>query len=480
MSKKNKNKISRRSLIKAGSAAALGTAALPYGVKVQAAEGEAEDKKFVFVICASGGASIIDSFMAPATGPAAHTIVRPDGSNLNAVAPLDNSIQGVIPLGNGYSQVTFLQKHGADTAVMAHEVSSVNHIIAAKRAVTGDNVFGGRTIMEAVADKYGKSCMLPNLALSGGGYGLHGDDVTLPSIARGETITDPLMFAFATHGYKGLAGMDEAQINGARGLRGQLEMVSRFQKEFAGNPILDVYQKNRDVVLRDLEKGNMVSKLMLLDPNTNNLAQFGFEVSGDMQMVLEKFPAMNTDPYEAKMALAFLAAKNGMSNAFSITPSQSPLIEAAATPNSPIAFDWSHVDHRGAQNAMWSYMLKSIDGLIDLLKATDIDGDPAKGKMWDKSLIYIATEFGRDKVGGGGSGHHLNNGSVIISPMVNGNQIYGGIDEATGLTHGFDPATGAPDTNKQFLEPEVYSALAQALGLEFDGRKDMSAMIKKT
>ena len=470
-----KNKFTRRSLFKAGSAAALGSIALPYAVR-----GQAADKKFVFVICAAGGASIIDSFMAPGTGVAAHQLVQPAGSGLSAVAPLDNSIQGVIPLGNGYSQATFLQKHGADTAAMAHEVSSVNHIIAAKRAVTGDNANGGRTIMEAVAMEFGKDCVLPNLALSGGGYALHGDDVTIPAIARGEPIIDPLMFAFATHGFKGVNGMTDAQIKGARSLRGQLELVSRFQKDFSGNPILDVYRKNRDEVVGNLEKGNMISKLMLLDPASNNLAQFGFEVSADMQMVLEKFPAMNSDPYEAKMALAFLAAKNGMSNAFSISPSQSPLIDANGSPNSPIAFDWSHVDHRGAQNAMWSYMLKSIDGLIDLLKVTDIDGDPAKGKMWDKSLIYIATEFGRDKIATGGSGHHLNNGSVIISPMVNGNKQYGGVNPDTGLTFGFDAATGAPDANLQLHEKDIYGALAHALGIEFDGRKDKPIMVKKS
>ena len=129
---------------------------------------------------------------------------------------------------------------------------------------------------------------------------------------------------------------------------------------------------------------------------------------------------------------------------------------------------------------MWSYMLKSIDGLIDLLKATDIDGDPAKGKRWDKSLIYIATEFGRDKIATGGSGHHLNNGSVIISPMVNGNKQYGGVNPDTGLTFGFDANTGAPDANLQLHEKDIYSAVAHALGIDFDGRKDKPIMVKKS
>lgn len=467
--------ISRRSLLQAGSAAALGSVA----GSVPKLIGQEQDKKYVFVICAAGGASIIDSFMAPSAGVAGHTnIIQPNGSQLVAVPPLDNSIQGVIPLGNGYSQATFLQKHGADTLAMAHEVSSVNHIIAAKRAVTGDNVNGGRTIMEAVAEKYGTSCVIPNLGLAGGGYGLAGDDPTLNVRARAQNIADPLMFAFATHGFKGIGNANDAFMSKARALRGQLEVVSRFHQDFKGNPILDLYRRNRDEVLLNLEKGNMVNQLMLLDPATNNLSQYGFEVAPDIPLVLEKFPNLGTDGYEAKMALAFLAAKNGMSNAIAISIPQSPLISPEGSPNAPIAFDWSHVDHRGAQNSMWSFLLKSIDGLIDLLKTTDIDGDPAKGKMWDKSLIYIATEFGRDKVTNGGSGHHLNNGSVVISPMINGNRSFGGVDQATGLTYGFNPSTGAPDTNVQYNEKDIYSAVAQALGIEFDGRKDKPTMIK--
>ena len=475
----SQNNFSRRNLFKMSGASAIGAMGLSLP---PALRGQAAEKKFVFVIAATGGASLLDSFLAQTTGPtafAANQIVQPQGSQLVAVTPLDNSIQGAIPLGNGYAQATFLNKHGADTLVMTSEVSSVNHIIAAKRAMTGDNVFGGRTITEATAIAYGQSCPLPNLGLAGGGYGLHGDDDTVPSVARAEPIVDPLMFAFATHGSKGVStSMSSSDIQAARLIRNQMETVSRFAKEFEGTPMLDVYRRNRDELMGALEKGNMISKLMLMDPASNNLAQFGIEVSADMAEMIQKFPALANDPYEAKMALAFLAAKNGMSNAFTIAPNQSPLVANGQTPNSPIAFDWSHVDHRGAQNAMWSYILKSVDGLIDLLKATDIDGDPAKGKMWDKSMIYIATEFGRDKIATGGSGHHLNNGNIMISPMLNGNRVFGGIDAATGLTFGFDPNTGEPDPTSKMNEKDVYSAVAHGLGIAFDGRRDKAAMVR--
>jgi uncharacterized protein (DUF1501 family) len=217
---------------------------------------------------------------------------------------------------------------------------------------------------------------------------------------------------------------------------------------------------------------------MLLDPAKNDLAKYGFEVSKDINLVREKFSNMGNDIYEARLALAFLACKNGLSNAATIAPSQNPLIADKSTPNAPIAFDWSHVDHRSAQNTMWSYILKGIDGLIELLKATDIDGDPAKGKMWDKSVIYIATEFGRDKVNNNGSGHHLNNGTVMISPLFHGNKIYGGIDAATGLTHGFNPLTGEPDKNKLMRERDMYGVVCQALGIDYMGRDNYKAMIR--
>lgn len=479
MSNNKKITMNRRDLLKMGSA---GLALSSLGAYSLGQAQEGADKKFIFVIAASGGASVLDSFLPQTAGPAAFdaaNLAQPNGSSFTCVTPLENSIQGAIPLGNGYSQATFLTKHTQDVVVMTSEVSSVNHIIAAKRAMTGDNINGGRTITEAAAMAFGQTCTLPNLNLSGGGYGLHGDDDTVPASARGEPITDPLMFAFATHGFKGIeTSLAADDIKAARALRLQLEAASRFQKQFAGTPLLDVYRRNRDEVLLNLEKGQTINKLMLLDPASNNLAQFGFEVSSDMAGIMQKFPNLATDPFEAKVALAFLAAKNGMSNAFTISPSQSPLVDANGTPNSPIAFDWSHVDHRGAQNAMWSYILNSTDALIELLKATDVDGDPEKGKMWDRSMIYIATEFGRDKVATGGSGHHLNNGNVFISPMLQGNNVFGGVDPNTGLTFGFDANSGEPNPNAKMNEKDVYSAVAHGLGIEFETRIDKPAMVR--
>ncbi|RYZ57399.1 MAG: hypothetical protein EOP07_09980 [Proteobacteria bacterium] len=439
-----------------------------------------KEKKFVFTICAVGGANIVDSFLAQGTGAAAYeNLVTIPNSPFHAAPVLKNSIKGAIDMGNGYAQETFLKKFMADTIVMTSEVSSVNHIVAAKRAMSGDNANGGRTLPEAVAMAYGKNLPLANLMLAGGGYAQNGDDTSVGDMFRAQIVSDPLMFAFATHGYKGITDLaGAAEIKTGRELRNQLELVSRFHGQFKDSRILDSYMKNREAVIDTLEKGDTVTKLMLLDPAKNDLAKYGFEVSKDINLVREKFTNMGNDIYEARLALAFLACKNGLSNSATIAPSQNPLIADKSTPNAPIAFDWSHVDHRSAQNTMWSYILKGIDGLIELLKATDVDGDPAKGKMWDRSVIYIATEFGRDKVSGNGSGHHLNNGTVMISPLLNGNKIYGGIDAATGLTHGFNAQTGEPDKTKHMRERDMYGVVCQALGIDYMGRDNYKAMIR--
>lgn len=477
MIKPPKQDLSRRQFLSHGGALLAGTG---LGAQSLRSQTGAKDRRYLFVICAAGGASVIDGFLAQATGPAAYqNLTKAAGSPFSAVPVLANSIQGAIPLGNSYAQSTFLTKHGSDTVVMTCEVSSVNHLIAAKRAMTGDNVFGGRTLPEAVALQYGSDLPLGNLMLAGGGYASYGDDIQVPDTARGQVVTDPLMFAFSTHGSRGITKtFSPNEIDRLRKLRSQLEGESRFFKLNKGSPLLDTYLANRDRVVDLLEKGDTITKLMMMDPTTSNLEAFGLAVSPDYNLVREKFTALATDPFEARMALAFLAVKNGLSTAVSIAPSPAPLITAQGTPNAPIAFDWSHVDHRGAQNSMWSYILKSTDGLIDLLKATDDPASPEGGKMWDRSLIYIASEFGRDKVATGGSGHHLNNGVVMISPKLNGNRIFGGVDAATGLTYGFDPQTGEPAPGTKMNERDVYSVAAAALGLNFEGRRPVKALIR--
>ena len=474
--------LSRRDILKLGSSASLWsmTSSLP-GLGPSLFAQDMQKPKYLFVIACAGGASILDSFLAQTQGPVAFTeqqIAKPEGSNLSCVVPLNNSIQGAIPLGNGFSQADFLAKHKDDMLVMTQEVSSVNHVIAAKRSVSGNNINRGRTITEAMAMQYGNGFTIPNTNMALSGYSEHGDDESVPSAARTQPIADPLMFAFATSGFQGIRGsLTGSELNMARQLRRDLEAVSQNHKFYMESSKVRSYLENRANLVDNLEKGNTMSKLMLFNDQSINLGDFGIQLSDSFTMLAEKFPNMTSDPLEAKVALAFLLAKEKISCSVTIAPGQDPNISSEGSPNAPIAFDWSHVDHRGAQNSMWSYMLKSTDALIDLLKATDIDGDPAKGKMWDRSVLYFATEFGRDKISSGGSGHHLNNGSLLISPLFKGNRVYGGVGN-DGITYGFDPLTGTPDPNRTMREEDIYSAVATALDIDFEGRTDLRSMIK--
>ena len=67
---------------------------------------------------------------------------------------------------------------------------------------------------------------------------------------------------------------------------------------------------------------------------------------------------------------------------------------------------------------------------------------------------------------------------MLISPLLNGNRVYGGVDPQTGLTHGFDPNTGDPTPNTVMREGDVYSAICHALDIDFAGRRDMPCMIR--
>jgi len=159
-------------------------------------------------------------------------------------------------------------------------------------------------------------------------------------------------------------------------------------------------------------------------------------------------------------------------------------VEIASSPGAglketPIGFDFSHVDHQSSQNAMWSRIYDTLDRLVALLKTSAYLDDEALGSMWGRSVMYVATEFGRDKVlTEPGTGHHLNNGNVILSPMLKANRVYGGVDTATGLTYGFAPATGAPDPARHMGEGDVYSVVARALDIDFAGRTDFPCMRK--
>src|SRR5688572_12346270 len=138
-------KLSRRSMLSGmGSAAILGAASMMMTARRARAQVPA-DRKFLFVIAAAGGGSIIDSFLPILESESANgqTVVtypptllaQAAGSNLRCVhSPFPIDVGGFQIVSHLFP---FLQRHGADAAVVTQECTSVNHLIAQKRALTG-------------------------------------------------------------------------------------------------------------------------------------------------------------------------------------------------------------------------------------------------------------------------------------------------------------------------------------------------------
>ncbi len=493
------NRLSRRHLLHGLlGAGALGASAAALGLRPglarsgpRAGDDGLAERKLLFVVCATGGGNIVDSFLPVLdsevkNGDAAaldvypeSLVVQPPGSKLRCVGALPDYSYYT----SNFSMQTLLAHHYADMVVLAHECTSVNHTVAQKRAVTGAGVNFGRTIMEANAARHGAGLLLPNTNMANGGYIAPGDDPELPRWARAELIADPLMFAASTHGRRGIVGAPAAGlVERARGARSELEAASPFGQTFAASPLREVYLEQRDVSQPAIEAADLISKLMLV-PQSSLPAEYGLAASPLVGPISDAFPLLYQDAWEARAALAFALAYFGVSCSVTVGLDFDPVAVDNALISTPLAFDYSHNDHRVAQNLMWGRTCRLVDGLITLLKSFDYLGDPALGKMWDRSLVYVATDFGREKVRppgaeNWGTGHHLNNGTLLISPLLKGNAVYGGVDPDTLLTYGFDRGTGQPDPAAIMREGDVYSAIATALGVEFEGRRDMSAVVR--
>ncbi len=490
-------KATRRTLLQGmGSAALLG--GVPSLLSARQARAQARlpgggaERKFLFVIAAAGGGSIVDSFLPildannnkPVVSYPSAILAQPSGSNIRCVhSPVPIDFGGFSVVGH---LLPFLQRHGADTAVMTQECTSVNHIIAQKRALTGAGINGGRTLLEAAAAVHGDGMLIPAVNMCESGYLEPGDDVTVADRFRSVAVSDALLFPFATDGIAGIKGLPpRSLIERARAIRNRADDDSTFGITFRDAPIRRGYRQARNTLAPTMEASDLITKLTMVanTPGSIPLADFGLSSSPDGERVRAAFPGLISDPFEAQGALAFLLARHGVSCAIALSPSFTPLIEGGLK-NTPLAFDFSHSNHVLTQYAMWSRVLRVADGLISLLKAQDFDdADPAQGKMWDRSLVYIATDFGREKARPPGSfefgtGHHLNNGNLLVSPLLNGNRVYGGVDVDTALTFGFDRVTGAPAPGTLMHEGDVYSAVAHALGIDFAGRIDMPALVR--
>ncbi len=498
----NNGRLSRREILRALQLSAAGSATLPLWLSScreqlntpQRLEEFAVRRanlggkpKFLIVISATGGASIVDSFLAVRASECAKAetlntftdadVQGIDGSPFRAVKYSSPKL-GDLPQPVNTDQKAFVQKHKADMLVATTVGTSVNHTIAQKRSLTGNGAWRGRTLQECMALQYGADLPLPNVNMASLGFVERGTDTSLPAYCYSETVQNPSLWPLSLDGSKGLKDAPRADLlNRGRKLRRELELNSRFGKTFADSQAVINWNQNREVGLPKLEVADLISKLTILKdaPPAFPLSEYGLSSSPEAARVLAAFPNTATDVFEAQAALAFLLLKNRVSTAVTFGPSFNTA--AAPPPNlltsPPLAFDFSHGAHRGTQAFMWQRILKTVDVLIDLLKAEPFEAGGES--MWDRSLIYVATDFGRtrDRVASSsdfGTGHELNNGVVMLSPMLRGNTVLGGIDPQTTLTYGFNARTGAPEIGKTSSnEPDIFSGILTTLGVDLSG-----------
>ncbi len=484
---------------------ALSSAIGANGRSLSGKNGPTDDARFLIVLCASGGASIIDSVMAIRESESANAanlncfpdavVQNIDDSPFRAV---NLSSDNLGPIGVPFSsdQASFVRKHKEDMMVATWTRTSVNHAVAQRRSVTGNDAWRGRTLQEAAALEYGQSCVLPNAHLiTGSGCTERGADDGLPQVCYGEAVPDPTLWPLALHGSRGIGRpVDGKLLARARALRNEvLERDSAFSRTFGNSTLLQHWNQLRGERQQALESADLISKLMLFSDAEVPLSQYGLSSSPDAATVRAAFPAFAEDPLHAQAALAFLLLKYRISVSVTLGPGFDAVFEEdidfsgggipeGAVKNPPLAFDFSHQGHRSSQAFMWDRLFGVADSLIGLLKSEEYaDGQ----SLWDRSMIYIASDFGRSKNRPSnsedfGSAHDLNNGVMVLSPLANGNQVLGGVDPDTGMTYGFDPRTGAPEPGRTMSEGEIYAGVVQALGIDTSGSglPDMAAMRK--
>ena len=506
MALKNNGRLSRREMMKALSVCAAGGAAglSPFlaGCREQVATPEQKEQwhsgsrrdgltkpaKFLIVISASGGASIIDSALAVRQSECAtpNTLnVFPDAnvasianSPLRAVKYSAGSL-GAIPFPVNVDQTPFMTKYKDNILVATCTGTSVNHIIAQKRSLTGNGAWNGRTMQEAMAAEYGADFPIPNVNMGTGGYLERGADDSLPSYAYAEGVADAKLFPLGLDGARGIKGAPDKDLLAlARKLRNEkLDPESVFAQTFAKSDRLKRWYDHRGTPQQKLEAMDLITRLNILPDAPAQglpLTEYGLGAAAEAAQLRTVFPNFFNDPFEGQAAAAFLLIKNRVSCAVTIGPNFNLVLFGSTFANPPLAFDYSHNDHRGAQAMMWNRILNVTDKLATLLKAETFDA--ATGEtLWDRTLIYIATDFGRTKqrISGAttfGTGHDLNNGFFMMSPMLKGNTVLGGVNKNTCMTYGFDPETGTPDTAKVLSnERDIYAGVLHTLSVDTAG-----------
>lgn len=468
----------------------LGATAAGLSIGLSRAQGQTRAPRFLIVLGGTGGASIIDgplAIRASESNNAAAINTFPD----NQVTLFPNSPfraidmhrdeLGPIPIGFNANQSNFVRKYTSQMVVATGTGTSVNHAIAQRRSVTGNEAWGGRSLQEIAALTYGEGYPIPNVHLATTtAYTERGTDASLPSWVYGEQVADPGLWPLSLDGKKGITNLSPELVEKARILRNDtLDPQSRFNRVFGENSRLRRWTEQRGTPQQRIEAADLISKLMLYpDSERFPLSRYGLSPSSASQRVREVFPKYDRDPLEAQAALAFLLLKFRVAVTVTLAPSFNVTIDETggnladdSMLNPPIGFDFSHQNHRGTQALMWNRLYKIADGLITLLQEEEFENGES---MWDRSLLYMPTEFGRTKGRPAnsvdfGSSHDLNNGTLIVSPMIQGNRVLGGVDPHTGLTYGYNPLTGEADPTRNMAEAYLFSGILDALQIETTG-----------
>ncbi len=454
------------------------------------------DPYFLIVLCASGGASILDGALAIRESECANASTRncfPDAavsdiadSPFRAVSMAFDTV-GNLPMPFTSDQSSFVSKYHRDMMIATVNNTSVNHAVAQRRSVTGNEAWNGRTLQEAVAQAHGGGYTLPNVHLiTGTGFTERGGDGTLDSGSYGEMVPDASVWPLSLDSLRGTKHpLSHELVARARSMRDDvMEPQSAFQRAFGRSPQLQRWRAMRGETVPAIEEADLITKLMFPPDSAEfPLNAHGLESSPSGQRVRDAFPNYRTDPLHMQAALAFLLLKYRVSVTVTLGPGFDLALNGdfdlnpgnglppGSVANPPLAFDLAHQEHRSAQAWMWDRIYATMGGLIELLKGEEFGEGQS---MWDRTLIYVATDFGRSKNRPANalafsSGHDLNNAAVVVSPLARGNTLLGGVDRDSGLTYGFDLSSGAPDPGRLTSEAELYAGILQALKVDTSG-----------
>ena len=140
-----------------------------------------------------------------------------------------------------------------------------------------------------------------------GGFIEPGVNASVPGWARGQLVADARLFFAGLDGSRGIQGAPaKGLLERARQFRNEhLDERSVFARTFGDSEAIALWKTNR-ARTGDLERADLISKLtVLVDGPGLPLNEFGFQTTPDVVRLLEAFPLMNVDPFEAQAALAY-------------------------------------------------------------------------------------------------------------------------------------------------------------------------------